>query len=277
MRLTMSFSPCEGERLALARIELGTADVSPGAPQDEFLQLYGVDEDGRINLQVWFDLEDIDAAIAELDADACAIRGEPPVRRGGWKTRQAERPSASSVLRSPRLGRDGESRRRHLQRRSPAGRRRRDQHGRDAEIANLRAVADVGITYIDVRGHRDPRRAPRPHSCPILGGDRDRRRSSPRSLSVVEIDPTSRSRRSSCSTSTTSTPPSPSSTRGTSPAKRPPTRTRGRSSRQAYAALNRRELPPTTPDWVNIDHRRGTSFAPGEMPALLSAAWNTRV
>ena len=28
----------------------------------------------------------------------------------------------------------------------------------------------------------------------------------------------------------------------------------------AYAALNRHELPPTTPDWVNIDHRRGISF-----------------
>ena len=28
---------------------------------------------------------------------------------------------------------------------------------------------------------------------------------------------------------------------------------------QAYAAVNRRELPATTPDWVNIDHRRGVS------------------
>jgi hypothetical protein len=43
---------------------------------------------------------------------------------------------------------------------------------------------------------------------------------------------------------------------------------------RGFAALNRRELPPTTPDWVNIDHRRGASIAPGEMPALLSAAWN---
>jgi hypothetical protein len=43
---------------------------------------------------------------------------------------------------------------------------------------------------------------------------------------------------------------------------------------QGYAALNLRELPPTTPDWMNIDHRRGASFAPGEMPALLDAAWN---
>ena len=29
---------------------------------------------------------------------------------------------------------------------------------------------------------------------------------------------------------------------------------------QAYAAFNRRELPATTPDWVNIDHRRGTGI-----------------
>ena len=41
-----------------------------------------------------------------------------------------------------------------------------------------------------------------------------------------------------------------------------------------FAALNRRELPATTPDWVNIDHRRGASFAPGEMFELLGAAWN---
>ena len=32
---------------------------------------------------------------------------------------------------------------------------------------------------------------------------------------------------------------------------------------RAYAALNRRELPATTPDWVNVDHRRVTAFAPG--------------
>ena len=29
---------------------------------------------------------------------------------------------------------------------------------------------------------------------------------------------------------------------------------------RAYAALNRHELPATTPDWVNIDHRRGDSI-----------------
>ena len=38
-----------------------------------------------------------------------------------------------------------------------------------------------------------------------------------------------------------------------------------------YAAVNRRELPPTTPDWVNTDHRRGIAFAPGEMTAYIRA------
>ena len=42
----------------------------------------------------------------------------------------------------------------------------------------------------------------------------------------------------------------------------------------AYAALNRHELPPTTPDWVNIDHRRGTPVASGEVLTNIVAAWD---
>ena len=57
-----------GERLALTRTVVGTADDSPGAPADEMLQLLGLDEQGRIALQIWFDVDDMDAAIAELDA-----------------------------------------------------------------------------------------------------------------------------------------------------------------------------------------------------------------
>ncbi len=37
---------------------------------------------------------------------------------------------------------------------------------------------------------------------------------------------------------------------------------------QAYAALNRRELSATTPDWVNIDHRRGTGVERGDLTAV---------
>ncbi|AGB23747.1 putative ATPase [Mycobacterium sp. JS623] len=57
-----------GERLALTRLDLGTDDASPGAPHEEMLVLCGLDEDGRIALQVMFDVDDIDAAMAELDA-----------------------------------------------------------------------------------------------------------------------------------------------------------------------------------------------------------------
>ena len=42
----------------------------------------------------------------------------------------------------------------------------------------------------------------------------------------------------------------------------------------AYAAFNRHELPATTPDWVNIDHRRAIAFAPGDMTAYIRATWD---
>ena len=41
----------------------------------------------------------------------------------------------------------------------------------------------------------------------------------------------------------------------------------------AYAAMNRREVFATTPDWVNIDHRRVTKIAPGELIANFRASW----
>ena len=71
MRIGRSRRPIlavRGERLALTRTEVGTADDTPGAPRDEMLQLVGLDDEGRIALQIWFDVEDVDAAMAELDA-----------------------------------------------------------------------------------------------------------------------------------------------------------------------------------------------------------------
>ena len=54
---------------------MGTADSSPGAPQDEMLQVISLDDSGRIAQQVWFDVDDIDAAIVELDAAHAAREG----------------------------------------------------------------------------------------------------------------------------------------------------------------------------------------------------------
>jgi hypothetical protein len=44
---------------------------------------------------------------------------------------------------------------------------------------------------------------------------------------------------------------------------------------QNNRAINRHELPAWTPDAVNIDHRRVTPFAPGDLPAFLRATWET--
>ena len=41
----------------------------------------------------------------------------------------------------------------------------------------------------------------------------------------------------------------------------------------AFAAINRHELPEHTTDWVNIDHRHGAAFAPGEVTAYLRDLW----
>ena len=40
-----------------------------------------------------------------------------------------------------------------------------------------------------------------------------------------------------------------------------------------YAALNRHEIL-ATPDWVNVDHRRATTVASGDMAASIRATWD---
>jgi class 3 adenylate cyclase len=137
-----------GERLALARVVVGTADASPGAPQDEYLQLYGIDEEGRIALQVWFDLEDIDAAMAELDAAYARLEERHPRAPlenaasrvqdrylSHFATRKWD--AMAEALADDISGDD----RRHV---VNSGVR----SGRDAEIANLKVIAEIGCTDI---------------------------------------------------------------------------------------------------------------------------------
>ena len=42
----------------------------------------------------------------------------------------------------------------------------------------------------------------------------------------------------------------------------------------AYACYNRRELPPTTPDWVNVDRRRMTMYPPGDVFKYVRGGWD---
>ena len=124
-----------------------------------------------------------------------------------------------------------------------------------------------------IRPHCYPRRTPRPDSCPILAQRRPTsavRRRSP----THRRDQRRRADRGGCHLRPRGLrrPPSRSSMPDTSPAKRPPTRARGRSLCEPYAAINRQELLATTPEWVNIDHRRGATFAPGDANAYVRAS-----
>ena len=197
---------------------------------------------------------------------------QPAPRLENAASRVSER--LPGVLRGPRLGHDGrDAGRRRVQSTIAVGCECGTRHGRDAEIANHAGDRRhrhhvLTSTVIATRGERLVL-----SHVPIFG----RAISEPEAfhtelLAIVEIDADERivgDRRR--STPTTSTPPSRNSTPDTSPARRPPTRARGRSIARAYAAFNRRELPATTPDWVNVDHRRGTAFAPGDLTAYIHA------
>ncbi|KLO28530.1 hypothetical protein ABW16_12645 [Mycolicibacter heraklionensis] len=149
-----------GERLALARVIVGTPDASPGAPHDELLQVYGIDEEGRIALQVWFDLEDMDAAIAELDA----LQARFADKRS--RTRHLENKAALVVERFyPHFAaRDWEAIAQAAAEDYLIDDRRRTvnsgtRYGRAAGIQELQATAEVGFTItmlgtVATRGER---------------------------------------------------------------------------------------------------------------------------
>ncbi|HZC90126.1 MAG TPA: BTAD domain-containing putative transcriptional regulator, partial [Mycobacterium sp.] len=95
-----------GERLGLVRAVVGTADASPGAPHDEFLQIGGIDEQGRVTLQIWFDPDDMDAAIAELDAVHARFERERAQARGLFGGRDL--PTAPAAAEVPAVELDNE-------------------------------------------------------------------------------------------------------------------------------------------------------------------------
>ena len=263
-----------GERLALARVTVGTADTSPGAPQDELLQLYDVDDQGRIAHQIWFDVDDMDAAIAELDALHARFEAEHATAR------QLKNKAALVIERFyPRFAaRDWdaiaqaaadnyvlEDRRRMVN----IGIRR----GRDAGMRELLATADVGfgmilLGIVATRGERlvltrvrasgpDPATVQN-DALNVIEIDSDEKAAAAVvfdvddfDAAIAELDARYLAGEAAAYTRTWSL------------------------IMQAFAALNRRELFPTTPNWVNIDHRQGTPIAPGELPVWLGAAWTS--
>jgi class 3 adenylate cyclase/ketosteroid isomerase-like protein/tetratricopeptide (TPR) repeat protein len=72
-----------GDRLLLARVFLSVADTSAGPSELEYLQVSEVDADGSRTASIAFDVEDLDAAYAELDSRFAA--GEAAAHAGMWQ------------------------------------------------------------------------------------------------------------------------------------------------------------------------------------------------
>jgi tetratricopeptide (TPR) repeat protein len=263
-----------GERLALSRLHVGTTDTSTGAPYEEFLQLCGIDEDGRVALQIWFDAEDIEAALAELDAVRARFEEEPQP-----KARRLENAAARVFehVWSHLAARNWDAMAQTVADNYVGIDHRRvvsaeTQYSRHQVIKDLQAAVEVGFTIsmvsaLAIRGDRLVLARVR-----AAGADPDAIQND--ALNVVEIDADHRI----AIVVTYDL-----EDFDAAIAELDARYLAGEAAAHAhtwsviaasYTALNRRELPPATPNFASIDHRRGTSIAPGEIPLWLNAAWN---
>jgi class 3 adenylate cyclase len=254
-----------GDRLALTRFEIGTADASPGAPQDELLHLFGLDNDGRIALHIAFDVEDMDAALAELDTAHARFEDE---------RRRARRPENAASRFYERFkvrfaARDwgaiaemvsenilSEDRRRVVN--SGLG------HGPDALIAELSAIADVGIELTsDVIATRGAHLV----LSRVQGSGQGQGADAfyVAILDVIEVDADGRAvARIVFDLDDFEAALQELDSRYLAGEAAAYARTWSVVA-ASYVALNRRELPLTAPDCVNVDHRRETAFGPGDL------------
>jgi DNA-binding SARP family transcriptional activator len=148
-----------GDRLALTRLEVGTADVSPGAPQDEMLRLIGLDVDGRIELLLWFDVEDLNAALAELDAVHANFEEPQPMARRLENAASRADHRVNELFAERRWDEFDTRLADNLQVDDRRRGVRRQGGDRATELANVRAIADIGVKtlashVLAIRGER---------------------------------------------------------------------------------------------------------------------------
>lgn len=259
-----------GERLALSHMITTILDASPGAPVDELLQVYGIDEEGRVALQIWFDVDDMDAAIAELDALHARFEDDnKPVRRLENK--------AALVIEQfyPNFAaRDWDAIAESAADNYVIDDRRRTvntgiRYGRDAGIRELQATAEVGFTII--MSSAVATRGERLVLTRVRAAGRDPEAVQNDALNVIEIDSDEK---------VVAAIVFDLEDFDAAIAELDTRYLAGEAAGHArtwsviasgFAAANKRELPPFTPDWVNIDHRRAIAIAPGEMTEYLHA------
>lgn len=259
-----------GENLALVRLSVGTADTSPGAPEDEFLSLYGIDEDGRVVQQVWFDVDDLDAAMAELEARFQAERPPAPrlknpaalVFEHVWSHYAARDWDAlADTVADDYVGVD--------HRRVVSA---ETQYSRSAVVRDLQAAAEVGFTIsmvsaVAIRGKnlvlarvrasgRDPG-AVENDALNVVETDADGRIANVVTYDVEEVN--------------------------AAVAELDARYLAGEAAPYAatwsviagtFASMSRHEFPALAPGCTTIDHRRVATFAPDELPAYIRAGWD---
>ena len=148
------------------------------------------------------------------------------------------------------------------------------RRGRDTEIANMRTLAGLGVTEARPWSLQPAASASRFSAHASPAATVAPRHSTPTSSTSSRSTPTTESRRASCSTPTTSTPPFEELDARYLTGEAAAYSDTWSLVIGAYSGLNRRELPATTPDWVDVDHRRGRSFAPGDMIPYIHATWD---
>ncbi|OBI69298.1 nuclear transport factor 2 family protein [Mycobacterium sp. E796] len=277
MRVTHVMVAARGERLALARMWAGTEDMSPGAPYDELLHLYAIDEQGRVALQMFFDVEDIDAALAELDA--LATRFEAAHHRSTLENAASRADDRVIALFASRCWDEmGELLADEIH---VDDRRRgfaRESNERATEVANLRAIADLGVVRIDakplaIRGDRLCLNRLRFEGQDARSEALDADELLVEALSITEVDADglilARTHFDSDDFDAAIKELDARYCAGEAAAY---SRTWSVIT-GAYAALNRHEIAATTTDFASIDHRRGTKFMPGDLVAYVRATW----
>ncbi|WP_082952862.1 BTAD domain-containing putative transcriptional regulator [Mycobacterium sp. 852002-10029_SCH5224772] len=273
MRVNQTAIAVRGERLALARLVIGAVDVSPGAPHDEFLLLYGIDDDGQISLQVWFDVEDLDAAMAELDAIHAKFEAAHPHSRTldnaatraferFWSYFAARDWDAVGAIVSESLS--GADHRRVVN----AG----DRGSRESVIQDLQVAADLGFTIgmADVMAIRGEHLA----LTRVRASGSDPETIQNDAFNLIEIAADER---------ITSIAIFDLDDSDAAFAELDDRYLAGEAAAHAhtwsviagtYASVSRHEFPAITPDCITVDHRRTTAFGPGETSTFIRAGWD---
>jgi hypothetical protein len=255
----------------LSELGVVVTRVVKGSSQEGFdaewriIDLLTVEGD-LINQCEIFDEADIDAALARFD----------DLSRPGWRLENAAS-KANDHYDACFAARDWDAMAETLAVDHSSDDRRRVvnggiRHGRDAEIVNMRAVAELGVAnaksvVIATRGQRLALSRSR-----FTGRDQGPGAYQTQLLDIVEIDATNRiAARVAFDLDDIDAAFEELDARYSAGEAAAHARTWSLIA-QNYAALNRHELPSTTPDWVNIDHRRGTAFAPGDMTSFIRTA-----